>query len=176
MATLAELLKKREELARTTGKKVLEVLDEAAATTAGAKEDNVIVIDEAPVVFRQCVINNVEVLGETVSKKNGKTYIRVALIGRDLGSNATLRTWALLEKGQRVFAQGDLADFPCVHIPFGKFGYANDSFIQPIKPEGVYQHTSQKNAELWNEIRMEGFAKAVQMATSATAVAVGGRN
>lgn len=173
MATLAEILKKREELARTEGKKLVNVLDEAQAEAAGATESNVIVIDEAPVVFRQCVVNNVEILGETVSQKNGKTYIRVALIGRDLGSNATIRTWALLEKGQKMFNTGDLADFPCVHIPHGKFGYANDTFIQPIKPEGVYQHTSQKNAELWNEIRMEGFAKAVQTSVNANAVMAG---
>lgn len=174
MSLFAEL-KKREELARTEGKKLVNVLTEAEATAAGATTANIIVIDEAPVVFRQCVVNNIENMGETVSKKDSKTYVRVAMIGRDLGSNGTLRTWAIFEKAEKLPEVGDIAEFPCVHIPHGKFGYANDSIVQPLKPEGAYQHTNQKNAEIWNEARMQGFAKAVAAVTVAKELTAVGR-
>ncbi len=123
-----------------------------------------------------CVVNSVEILGEKVSTKDNKTYVRYMLIGRDVATNATLRTWGAMEKGKVMFVEGDIAEFPAVHVPFGKFGYANEKFVQPTKPEGALQSTSQKMAERWNEARQEGFAKAVQMATSTRVLEKAGRN
>jgi hypothetical protein len=167
--SLSELLKKREEDARTIGRKTVNVLTEAEAVALGATEANVLIVDECKLSMTTCVVNNVELKGEKVSDKNGKTYIKYALIGRDVATNATLRTWGAVEKGQKMFAIGDLAEFPCVHIPFGQFGYANGTFVQPTKPEGAVQSTSQAMAELWNDARQEGYAKAV-VATNAERV------
>jgi len=177
--SLSALLKKRESEARESGRKLVKVLTEAEAIAAGAKEDNTLVIAELPLAFTTAVVNNVEILGEKVSDKDGKTYVRYALIGRDLATNTTLRTWGAMEKKLVVegnmFVIGDMAEFPYVHVPFGKFGFANDSYIQPIKPEGAMQAASQGMAERWSVARQEGFAKQVALATSTKVLEKAGR-
>ncbi len=160
---LLEKLNKREELARTEGRKLVDVyqLSEQAGVDKANEigEANIIVVDEAPVVFRTCIVNDVKVLGE-VKGKDDVMYTRVQLIGRDTATNQTLRTWTIVAEGNKMYDQGDLAEFPAVHIPMGKAGFANGTLVTPRKPEGCYQHTGQKTAERWNAIRMEGYAKA----------------
>lgn len=169
--SILDQLKKREELARTEGKKLVDVYDLSTPEGNAKAEEigvaNIIVVDEAEVVFKTCIVNDVKNLGE-VKGKDDVTYTRLALIGRDTETNQTLRTWTIVAAGNKSFEQGDLAEFPCVHIPMGKAGFANGSLVTPRKPEGCFQHTSQKTAERWNAIRQEGYAKATAATITAS--------
>lgn len=163
-----ENLKKDIKFARTEGKVLVKVVSETDAEYANLEkgwEEGTIpyfLADEGEVKFRLSVVNNVEILGTTKSEKDGKTYQRVYLIGRDTLTNQTLRTWTIVEEGKKMYQEGDLAEFPCVHVPHGSWCITMDASenvtaITATKPEGAYQHTSQKLAERLNETRVLGY-------------------
>lgn len=154
------------EFGRTEGRKVVVVFDnEADAIAAGLSEINSIMPDavDAKIVFRTVVINSVE----TNSTKNPE-YVQDYMIGRDIATNQTLRTWAVRKVDAKAPEVGDMGEFPAVHIPQNFFALDGKTAVKAIKPEGHYTNTSAKNAEVWNAKRQMGFA--AQVASALTSI------
>jgi len=148
---------KRQEVARATAKRFVEIIDEAHAdyATIDATDSTiplVVIAEEVPqeVVVR---VEQVKFLKKTEPSKKEKTlglvYDVYQISGNFKATNQTLYTWKIVAEGADApFAESDLAMFPAVHIPFGSVCLSanGQDYIRPLKEVGCYQSTSMKTA------------------------------
>lgn len=150
--------------------KVFTAAEEAQAIAAGLTANNQIIVQDinTPLVMRDVVVNAVE----TKVVANG--YVNHALIGRDIKTNQTLRTWMVAKADAPAPKVGDLATFPAVFVPFGSFAMTGTEdktkATTPTQKDGCYVDAGRKNAEIWNAERMAGYAAAVTAVTRKAAV------
>jgi hypothetical protein len=147
----------RQEVARATAKRFVEIIDESHAdyATIDATDSAVPLIVIAEEVPQEVVVRveQVTFLKQTEPSKKEKTlglvYDVYQISGNFKATNQTLYTWKIVPEGADApFVVSDLAMFPAVHIPFGSVCLSanGEDYIRPLKEVGCYQSTSMKTA------------------------------
>lgn len=155
---------------RTEGRKTVQLFTNIReALAAGYVDEDAIYSVDAPLEMRNCVVTSAELLSEGIHPKQG-AWKRYALIGRDIATNQTVRTWTV---GKSTYEVGAIAEFPCFQMKAGKFYIsmkADKSTTYLLALKDGFQHCEEAQAVAWNEARMAGYAAVVAAVSRKAAV------
>jgi len=172
---------KRQEVARTTGRTFVEVIDpthaDFASIDATDSKTPLIVVDEEIPSELMVRVLTVELLGQTAPSEKegfvGMVFDRYQVRGNYKATNQNLFTWKIVPQGEDPpFKVGSFAMFPGVHIPHGSVALSSngENYIRPTKSVGCYQSTSMKTAMEMSADEIFAIFKAEAVSLSAQAV------